>query len=66
MGYKVTESAGTLHFDGKEYAPGKSVPIEDEVQIDALVACGAIEKDGKAAKADKADGDGKSPPPPAS
>lgn len=53
MGYKVTEAAGTLHFDGDAYEPGETVPVKAQKDIDGLLAIGAIEGDGKKAAADK-------------
>lgn len=53
MGYKVTEAAGTLHFDGDAYEPGETVPVKAQKDIDGLLAIGAIENDGKKAAAEK-------------
>lgn len=52
MGYKVTEAAGTLHFDGDAYEPGATVPVKNQKDVDALLAIGAIEDD-KPAKPEK-------------
>lgn len=45
MVYKVTDSAGTLHHDGKAYMPGQAIPIKDEDAIAALIAIDAIVED---------------------